>query len=211
MKKILRILIVLIIFALIGCDKKIENEGKGSKIESEGEVSKIECELNVNSFDKIKSELLLIPREYSSDSAVSDGCFVSVHGNMKSSANTIEDFILDSSKGKPTTITIFEYTIEGDPIITKTIYDGSKYYGIVDNTRDAFGIKEYHEFEFKYFREFKYDNSKNYYLLNDNEITYNEFNKSMISSNSNDNIEHKYLFSVDNSIKDNINKDISVK
>lgn len=144
-------------------------------------------------FNKIKSELQAIPDEYNPEDAIKDGAFVVVHGQVKSSQDIINKFISDSQNGKQSSITVVQYTIEGDPIITKVIYNGDKYYGIEDTYRDGFGDKRYNEFQFKYLKVFDEDNSKSYYLFDDNEVTQQNLFNSLISSNSKEHIKHQFI------------------
>lgn len=144
-------------------------------------------------FDEIKSQLQAIPDEYNPEDAIKDGTFVVVHGEVKSSQDIIDKFISDSQNGKQSSITVVQYTIEGDPIITKVVYDGDKYYGIEDTHRDRYGDKSYNEFQFKYLKVFDQDNIKSYYLFDDNEVTQQDLFKSLISSNSKEHINHQLI------------------
>lgn len=183
LKKTYILLCVLIIVLLVGC--------------SNNKVKIIE---NSNDLNKIKSEISLIPKEYNADTAVKDGCFVIVHGELKSETNIMDNFVLDSKNRKSSAITIVQYTEEGDPIITKVVYNGHSYYGVEDDTRDAFSSLEnrkYWEFEYKYLKVFEENDSKRYYLVNDEKLTSEDIWKSVISSQSSDMIVHKYLCSYD--------------
>jgi len=149
-----------------------------------------------NDFNKIKSELSLLPKEYNSDIAVKDGCFVIVHGVLKSKRSVMDTFVSNSKSGKTSSITIVQYTDEGDALITKVVYSNHKYYGIDDGTRDAFASLEnriYTEFEYKYLKVFQEKNNTTYYLVNDDKLSSNDIWKSKISSDSKDFINCKFL------------------
>lgn len=164
-------------------------------------------------FEEIKAELNKIPKDYSSDMATEDGNFVVVHGSVKSDIDILNKFAEDSQSGKEASIVIVQYTIEGDPIIMKIIYDGSKYYGVKDNTRDEFGIAEYTESEFKHLKIFEEDNEKIYYLL-DEDISYKDLMKSLESSDSSNRIKSWFICTVDNKpslVVTSCNKIISVE
>ena len=124
---------------------------------------------------------------------VKDGCFVILHEEANSKLEDMDKFVSDSQSGKETSITIAQYTIKGDTSITKIIYDGTKYYGVEKDTTYNSDNPEYRQFEFKYLKAFEENNVKTYLLFNDNEITYSKYIKSMISSNSNDWIEHQFI------------------
>lgn len=149
-------------------------------------------------FDKIKSELSLIPKKYNMDTAVKDGCFVVNGGAVKSKPEIMDKFISDSQNGKSTSIIIVHYLNGKNPSIKKVIFDGTRYYGIEDSSRDPSCIEEslkYRQFEFKYLKVFEENIYKSYYLFNDNSITYSKLMKSMASSSFNAWISHQYLCS----------------
>ena len=110
----------------------------------------------------------------------------------------MDKFVSDSQNQKSTSITVVQCNIDGKQIISKIVYDGIKYYGIEDDTRIIDSNTKYHEFEFKYLKIFEENNRKIYVLLNDKEITYNQYIKSMLSSNSNYWIDHQFLCSYNN-------------
>lgn len=179
MRKKYILILALFFILLVGCNNKTETSEISSK------------------FDKIIAELSQIPEKYTVEKAVEDGCFVVVHGKVKSDLKIIDEFVSNSENGKSASITVVQYTIEGDPIITKVIYDGTNYYGIEDNTRDDYGTPQYQDFEFKYLKIFEEHDSKMYILFNDNEITYDEYIKSMLSSSSEAWIDHRFICSYD--------------
>ncbi|MGH4123444.1 MAG: hypothetical protein ACREV6_11015 [Clostridium sp.] len=177
MKKVYILICAILMILLVGCnDKTVNTEG-------------------TNKFDKIKSELSLIPKEYNINNADKDGYFVISNGEVKSKFEIIDKFVSDSQNEKPAFITIVYYSTNRKPIITKIVYDGIKYYGIRDDTRFT---EEYREFEFKYLKVFEENHHKTYLLFNDKEISYAQYIKSIASSNSNDFIDHHFLCSYNN-------------
>ena len=66
MKKVYISVCIIITILLVGCNSKI--------VSTE----------DTNVFDKIKSELELIPKNYSADNAIKDGCFVILNQEVKS-------------------------------------------------------------------------------------------------------------------------------
>lgn len=185
---------ILIIILLIGCGTKTKDTNVANN------SNKIDTEITdkTKNFDKIKSELSLIPKEYNMDTAVKDGCFVVNGGSVKSKFEIMDKFISDSQNGKSTSIIIANYLYGKNPSIKKVIFDGTRYYGIEDISRDSSCSKEplkYRQFEFKYLKVFEENNRKSYYLFNDNSITYSKFIKSMASSSFHAWIAHQYLSS----------------
>lgn len=180
MKKVYILICSILMILLVGCnDKTVSTEG-------------------TNEFDKIKSELQLIPQKYNIDNAVKYSYFVILTEKVKSKIEIIDRFVSDSQNQNPTSISIVQYTVEGKQIISKIVYDGIKYYGIEDDTRVTDSNTDYHEFEFKYLKVFEENNRKIYVLLNDKEINYTQYIKSLTSSNSKDSIDHQVLCSYNN-------------
>jgi len=145
-----------------------------------------------NAYDSILSDLTAIPKKYSVENAVKDGCFVKLHGQIKSDIKIMDRFISDSKNGKKAFITTVEYTDEGDPIITKVLYDGAAYL-----SRDAFGgnYENYLIFQYKYLKVFEESSGEFALLLNDDSVTAEKYWKSMLSSNPKDSIENYFLYS----------------
>ena len=175
MKKVYISVCIIITILLVGCNSKI--------VSTE----------DTNVFDKIKSELELIPKNYSADNAIKDGCFVILNEEVKSELEIMNKFVSDSRNERPTSITIVQSPIVGETIITKIIYDGTNYYGIEYNTGYTSTNPKYYQFQFKYLKIFKENGINTYCLFNDNGVTYSKFIKSMISSNSNDWIDHQII------------------
>ena len=148
--------------------------------------------------DEIKYELSLIPKEYSEKTATEDGCFVIAHDGLKSEISIMDTFVSDSKNKKSSSIIIVYYTDEGDPILIKVVYNGHKYYGIVDNTRDEFSSQRntgYRKFKYKYLKGFEVNDRISYYLTNDNNLTNEDILQSWASCQSNDWIDMEYLCS----------------
>ena len=160
-------------------------------------------------YSEIKQELSLIPKEYSIQNAVDDGCFVELHGSIKSDRKIADQFLANTQSGKKASLKIVQYTTEGDLIITKVVYDGRVYYGAEDDSRDAFG-GGYFEFEYPYLKIFQSSNGQYVYLVKDNSLTLDKIQKSYLSSKSIDSIDCRLLFVLPN-VLDNKNKKESSK
>ena len=120
--------------------KAIEKGNKQADI-TEEELKSIEyiIENNINE-EKLLKE---IPRDYSIDQAIKDGCLV-ISYNSIFNKNKLDSFIENTNANnenrKSDFLRIVKYTNEGDPIITDLEY--KKDYGYIltyDNTRDTFG------------------------------------------------------------------------
>lgn len=148
-------------------------------------------------YPEVKRELSLIPKNYTVQNAVAGGCFVIANGKIKSNAKIAEDFFADSRNGKKTSIKIVQYTTEGDPIITKAMYNGSVYYGAEDDSRDAYS-GGYFEFEYPYLKIFQSSLGQYVYLVKDERLTLEKIQRSYLSSKSTDWIDCRLLFVLPN-------------
>lgn len=136
-----------------------------------------------------------IPEEYQPEEAVADGHVVIVHGTMLSDPAILRGFIEETGKGMKKDVTVVQYTVEGDPILTRVSYDGMIYHGVEDNTRDRFGEQGYREFEFRYLKVFEDKGERMVLLVDDETLTFEKYMKSMTSSQSDDSIPHQFLCS----------------
>jgi len=86
-------------------------------------------------------------------------------------------------------------TIEGDPIITDILFDGQNYHVFTDNTRDKFaGSTESNHYEYKFLNTYQKDDLEITYLANRNDISNEEYEKSMKSEKEEDKIEQYVLY-----------------
>ncbi len=181
MKKMLIYILGVVIIALVGCTNT--------------SMTKNEVSINKTKFDIIQDELKKIPKDYDLEEGINKGHFIFSYDNRNLDINILNRFIEDSSKGVSSEIIIVQYTIEGDPILTKLKYDGESYYGAIDTTRDKFGVGDYYMFEYLYFKSYKNNNEDIYYLVNDNALT-NDDIESILKSEENYNA--MYLFTINN-------------
>ncbi len=131
-----------------------------------------------------------LPEDYSSEEAVKDNCFV-ISNNKIESEDLMLNFVQNTKTGVVGYLRRVIYTIEGDPVITDFIYDGEKYFVCEDMTRDAFAGEgaDLYKKEYKYINTYEKNNKKMIYLADRNDISSEEYEKSMISSNSEDGID----------------------
>ena len=53
-----------------------------------------------------------------------------------------DSFFADAEAGKEASVTICNYTVEGDPVYTYLTFTDGQYTAVTDNSRDAFGVPE---------------------------------------------------------------------
>lgn len=104
-------------------------------------------------------EIENLPKQYSSEQAIKDGCFV-INNNKTYNKNKLDEFVqntgVNAQNRKEDTIRIVEYTREGDPIITQISFkikdetyilsgkqvNKTTYILKRDNTRDRFAEEQ---------------------------------------------------------------------
>lgn len=136
-----------------------------------------------------------IPEEYEPEKAVAAGHVVIVHGTMLSDPAILTEFIGETGKGMKKDLTVVQYTVEGDPIVTDVDFDGTVYRGVEDSTRDKFGPKESRKFEFRYLKQFRDKGTRMVLLVDDDTLTFEKYMRSLTSSQSDDSIPHHFLCS----------------
>ncbi len=142
-----------------------------------------------------------IAKDYPYEDAIKDKNFVlgfsEVHGE-----ELLESFINHSSNGIIAYLRKVNYTVEGDPIITDILFDGQNYHVFNDNTRDKFaGSTDSNPYEYKYLNTYQKDGLEITYLANRNDITNEEYEKSMESDKEEDKIEQYVLYYNSSDIK----------
>lgn len=148
-------------------------------------------------YEKIKAELKLLPKDLTMEEAVDNGFLVVVQGRLKSNPKIMENFYLKAEEGKPSKVNVLQYTIEGEPIITFLRYDGTSFYGVEDTTRTVLGQQGFNEFSYKYLKKFKESRLVYFYLFNTDDITFEEYKKSIKEEVSSEKMEGRFLVSYD--------------
>ena len=193
MKKIISIIICIIFFSLIGCEK-IDNEkiintfnDKELKVYSSEDSQKVKDLLksygdakNLTVEEAKKNNIVVVENEQ-------------IVGNKK----IWNDFYNNSKNNKDGSILIVQYTEQDDPILTYLSCKDKEFFMIEDDSRDQYRDnknEDYFEYSFKYLKLFE-ENKKTYvYLLDDNKITLDELNYSLLSSNISDWIPYGFVF-----------------
>lgn len=95
---------------------------------------------------KLEVELEKLPKEYTQDQAIKDGCLVITNSGQIYNSSKLDTFMENTSinnvKRKEDSIKIVQFTVEGDSIITEVSLEGENYCLKKDNTRDKFAAKE---------------------------------------------------------------------
>lgn len=193
MKRIIYLLTFIITLTLVGCDK-VDNSKVVSnfdkKIEvvySKGDIKKVKKLLKSygTSHDltikKVKNREILVIKD----------------GIIKENENLWNEFFTNTKNNKESYIIILQYTPQNDPILTYLSYKNNEYYMLEDDSRDKFreGEKEdYYEYTFKYLKLFE-ENEKVYvYLLDDDKITLEKLNYSLLGSKIDEWIPYGFVF-----------------
>lgn len=147
------------------------------------------------SYAAMRDELEKIPGEYPAEEAAADGHVVIVHGTMASDPALLQAFIEETGKGMRKDLTLVQYTVEGDPILTRVNYDGAVYRGMEDNTRDRFGEPGYRKFQFRYLKVLENQGRRMVILVDDETVTFEKYMRGMQSSHMGDAIPNYLLCS----------------
>ncbi|QOX62676.1 hypothetical protein FRZ06_04595 [Anoxybacterium hadale] len=162
-------------------------------------------------------ELRKLPKDYSLEDAKKDGCVVFEDLDITSGQSTWDDFIATTEKKEPASVRIAYYYTLGDkskyaseyyeeikddyPIlyIQELRYDGDSY--ILDVNEEE-GQVISHEYLYLLRYEGKPDSPNAiftdyvyYVLVNDPNVTWDELEKGMLSSDLGDHIDHRLVYS----------------
>jgi len=110
------------------------------------QIEPLNIELLNSQIGYVKLENL--PTDYTTDSAINDGCVVITHNDIYN-ISVLTSFIEDAEADISSFVRIAKFTIEGDMILTdvKYIKRDNKYYVRHDNTRDKFAAEENRKIE----------------------------------------------------------------
>lgn len=193
MKKIIYVIICIIFFSLIGC-KNIDNEktintfnDKEFKVYSSKDSQKVKDLLK--SYGEAKN--LTVEKAKKNNIVVVEN--EQIVGNKK----IWDDFYNNSKNNKEGSILIVQYTEQDDPILTYLSFKDKEFFMIEDDSRDQYRDsknEDYFEYSFKYLKLFEENNKTYVYLLDDNKITLDELNYSLLSANISDWIPYGFVF-----------------
>lgn len=193
MKKIISVIICLIFCSLIGC-KNIDNE-KSIDLFNEKELKAY----SVKDSQKVKDLLKSYgkSKNLTVEEAKEKNIIVVENEKIEANETIWDDFYNDSKNRKEGSVLIVQYTEQDDPILTYLSYKDNKFFMIEDDSRDQYRDSKdeyYFEYSFKYLKLFEENNKTYVYLLDDNEITLDELNYSLLSSNISDWIPYGFVF-----------------
>lgn len=163
-----------------------------------------------------QTELRKLPKDYSLEDAQKDGCVVFEDLDITSGQSTWDDFIAATEKKEAASVRLAYYYTLGDkskyapeyyeeikddyPVlyIEELRYDGESY--ILEEKEDEQVISSEYQYLVKYegkpgslqatFTDYVY-----YVLVNDPNVTWDELEKGMLSSNLSDHIDHRLVYS----------------
>jgi len=144
----------------------------------------------------LKEQLAAFPEDYSSEQAVEDG-FLVFNNSQNPDVTIGEEFIKDALAGKAASLLIYQRTTEGDPILSYVNYDGQLYQYCVDSSRDKFAGQssdKYREATYAYLTVYELDEGRYVFLMQDDDVTYEDLMNSMLSSSSPSRIDCQLLF-----------------
>lgn len=130
----MKIIMILILFLTMGCNKKIEIIEQKENIEQN--ITKKELEKDLEIYKQI---------QYNDDKIISKGFYVVTNCCGIYNKEKLKQFL----KKEINDITIVEYTEEGDMIIRYIYYINDHYHVITDTTRDKYGYRGYYEDEYE--------------------------------------------------------------
>ncbi len=197
MKKSLIMLIIgFIIINSIGCSKTIDLNVKGFK-------NKIN-ELKVYGKEEY-SEIIKILRkcgnnkDLSISNATKKNMIVIKNEEIVGNKELWDDFNNNVKNKKEDSIIIVQYTAQEDAILTYLSYINDKFFMIRDESRDRYREvrdEDYYKYDFKYMKIFEENKQIYAYLLDDNNITLDELNFSLLSKNISEWIPYGFIFSI---------------
>lgn len=196
MKKIMYLLIFICMVALVGCNKsdnlKTTSSFKGKEVVYSSENS-----------SKIKQLLKSygISQQLTVEKMSKKNILIIKDEKIVANEKLWNDFYTNTKNKKECSITILQYTAQDDPILTYLSYKDNKFYMMEDDSRDQYREsekeKDYYEYTFNYLKLFEEDEKIYVYLLNDDNITLEKLNYSLLSSNMNEWIPYGFVFYYD--------------
>lgn len=148
---------------------------------------------NSERYAQMRATLSNIPADYPMQKAIEGTYYLNLSvPPYVDHSSVLTSFLEKTKKGLSAQLIVVAYTDEGDPILTIIQYTGTEYLAIRDDTRDKYGVGGIEEFAFSHWVMFTSNERKMYYLFNQ-EITREDFMKSLLSSNSSDQINSLYV------------------
>lgn len=193
MKKIIYIIICLTFCSLVGC-KNFDTEKTIDTFSEE----KLKI-YSAKDSQKVKEILKSYgdSKNLTVEKAKKNNIIVIEDEQIVANKKIWNNFYNNSKNQKEDSVLIVQYTEQEDPILTYLSCKDNKFFMIEDDSRDQYRDdkeEDYFEYSFKYLKLFQ-ENKKTYvYLLDDNKITLDELNYSLLSSNISDWIPYGFVF-----------------
>lgn len=138
-----------------------------------------------------------LDESFTLETAADYGCFAVVHGEVKAGQALADAFYARVDAGLPARLLLAQATIEGDPILIALHYDGQRFRGIVDSSRDAYrgDHPQRQEFDYACLRKLETPEGGRYVcLVEDGEVTYEDIMNGLLSSQWGAAIPHQFLY-----------------
>lgn len=193
MKKIINLLIYITIFSMVGCSNVDDSKTVSSFKEEKNQIYSSEDSKAVKKLLKSygKSDDLTVEKVSKKDILVIED------EEIVANKDLWDNFYENSNNKKEDDILVLKYTAQNDPILIYLSYKDNKFYMMEDDSRDQYRDtkdEDYYEYTFKYMKLFE-ENEKTYvYLLDDNNVTLEELNYSLLSSQISDWIPYGFVF-----------------
>lgn len=193
MKKIINLLIYITIFSMVGCSNVNDSKTVSSFKEEKNQIYSSEDSKAVKKLLKSygKSDDLTVEKVSKKDILVIED------EEIVANKDLWDNFYENSNNKKEDYILVLKYTAQNDPILIYLSYKDNKFYMMEDDSRDQYRDtkdEDYYEYTFKYMKLFE-ENEKTYvYLLDDDNVTLEELNYSLLSSQISDWIPYGFVF-----------------
>ena len=193
MKKIINLLIYITIFSMVGCSNVDDSKTVSSFKEEKNQIYSSEDSKAVKKLLKSygKSDDLTVEKVSKKDILVIED------EEIVANKDLWDNFYENSNNKKEDDILVLKYTAQNDPILIYLSYKDNKFYMMEDDSRDQYRDtkdEDYYEYTFKYMKLFE-ENEKTYvYLLDDDNVTLEELNYSLLSSQISDWIPYGFVF-----------------
>lgn len=193
MKKIIYIIICITFCSLLGCENADTKKAIDTFSEEKLKIYSAKDSQKVKEILKSYGE----SKNLTAEKAKKNNIVVIEDEQIVANKKIWNNFYNNSKKKKEDSVLIVQYTEQEDPILTYLSCKDNKFFMIEDDSRDQYRDdkeEDYFEYSFKYLKLFQ-ENKKTYvYLLDDNKITLDELNYSLLSSNISDWIPYGFVF-----------------
>ncbi len=191
MRSFILIILMVLLFALAGC-QVLENASSGAK--SSKMMTKEEEKLNKpvlpDGLFLSEDEKALVFREVEDSSQLSSSDYHDMceylsglddealdlinqedailidQGVLISDLDPLDDLLMKVRQNQRNSLSVVNLTIQGHPVIDLLLFDGIRFYGIHDTTRDPYVIGKRFEYEFLFLKKIKTGDEIIYLLIN---------------------------------------------